>query len=298
KGLKILNRAKRDLPVPSNWREFLDSPKVEAAAATAVESEAEGDDAAIAYLASLWPRKASYRHDLASALAGGMLRSRITLARVEQIILGAAKAAYDEEDRSGAISSTAARLRNRKSCSGWPTVRKLLGDEAVENFKDLLGLRKPKRSRSDPRRLSEMCLRERWAHADGWKLLSWTNVFHQWCGASHEEVPSYELDAYLTGMIQAEFDRFSIEAQKNKEKHVIANQVKGELVSNVMRHLRSLVTVPSSAKLPYWPNAPWTAHETLAAPNGLFHLPSLAQGIERKVPPTPACFTLTSLPFN
>ena len=107
------------------------------------------------------------------------------------------------------------------------------------------------------------------------------------------QVPAGELDVRLSRVIKPEFDRVSIETRDT------ACRVTISLLSNVRLALQTKVLVPGDRGVPCWlGDGPWPASEILAAPNGLFHMPSLADGVENHVPTTPSYFSTFALDYE
>ena len=128
---------------------------------------------------------------------------------------------------------------------------------------------------------------------DGPTLRSYQGRWYRWDGVSYVEVPEGELDAELAPRIKDEFDRYSVETQK------AAPKVTKTLVANVRLALMSKLLVPASRGMPCWiGDGPWPVSEVLPARNGLFHLPSLADGVENHVPPTPMFFSTFALDYE
>jgi hypothetical protein len=94
---------------------------------------AVSEAAAAALLARHWPAKGS-RHELALALAGGLLRCGWNTQRVYRFLSAvyAAAGTGDVATKLDAIDDTAAKLKAGQSITGWPTVGQLLGDSGNE----------------------------------------------------------------------------------------------------------------------------------------------------------------------
>ena len=220
---------------------------------------------------------------------------------------GAAHIAGDDEidDRLRTIESTAAKIQAGEPVTGGPTAEGLVGDEVVKKVRDWLGLRSsanlhPIEAVDDPDRLARLFLEAECSHPDGPTLRHLHGEWLRWDGASYRNEDAWELDSRLTRTIKVEFDRKSIEAQaKNDERNSVARKVTHGLLGNVRLALQSKVIVPSNREIPCWIDgeAPWPAEEVLPAQNGLFHLPSLAQGIPDQLEPTPRFFSTFALDY-
>lgn len=103
---------------------------------------AAGELAAAALLVRHWPQEGS-RQDVALALAGGLLRGGWDADRAGFFITKVAEAAGDDEavKRASAVEYTAARLRDGRTIQGWPSLVKVVGDEAVDRVRLWLDLR-------------------------------------------------------------------------------------------------------------------------------------------------------------
>jgi hypothetical protein len=100
--------------------------------------------AAVAFLAQHWPAEGR-RHAAFQALAGGLLRDRLTVPAVESLTAALAEATgYDQAEKEiAAVQTTAAKLKSSKPVTGWPKLIELLGTDgtqAVGQFRRLLGL--------------------------------------------------------------------------------------------------------------------------------------------------------------
>lgn len=94
--------------------------------------QAVGEVAAVALLARHWPAKGA-RQDAFLAMAGGLLRSGVEPKHAERIIEALAAATQDDEPtkRVGTVAATAATLKQTESCTSWPRLAELIGDEVV-----------------------------------------------------------------------------------------------------------------------------------------------------------------------
>ncbi len=86
--------------------------------------------AAAALIARVWPEKKGFRHDLAMALAGGMLRMKLPEDLTKQIIVRAATVAKDEEAaaRGKVVGTTLNKIKQGEKVTGWPSVAELLDE--------------------------------------------------------------------------------------------------------------------------------------------------------------------------
>jgi putative DNA primase/helicase len=160
---------------------------------------------------------------------------------------------------------------------------------------------KPLEAVNDPHRLARNFLESECSHPDGSILKHHNGGWYRWDGAAFCEEPVSDLDSRLTDSIKREFDRESMEAQRRSDgKRIVARQVTTAVVSNVRLALRSQVLVPSFLRLPCWigGEGPWNAADVLPALNGLFHIPSLAEGVDDHLKPTPRYFSTFALDYE
>jgi putative DNA primase/helicase len=141
----------------------------------------------------------------------------------------------------------------------------------------------------DPDRLARLFL-----DAGGPPLCYHRDTWYVWRRGTYRDEPRHELDARVVPCIKAEFDRVSAETGKT------ALQVTQTLVGNVRLALAGHTIVAGSRDLPCWLGdaAPFPAPEALAARNGIFHLPALAEGRAVRVPPTPDFFSTVALDYD
>jgi hypothetical protein len=101
---------------------------------------------AVKILARSWPGPESHRRNKAYlALCGGLLHSGLPQGQVEAIVEALAEATGDEEaeKRVPAVAATAAKLKDGRPVTGWPSVVEILGadgERVVAEVKHLLGL--------------------------------------------------------------------------------------------------------------------------------------------------------------
>jgi putative DNA primase/helicase len=111
---------------------------------TAVESitllQAVGTLAAAALVGRYWPT--NQRHLAALALAGGLARAGWSKREVVRFVAAVSAAAQDEEsqDRARAAEDTYNKLAHKDRATGWPTLRKMMGDRIVDRISEWLGL--------------------------------------------------------------------------------------------------------------------------------------------------------------
>lgn len=96
--------------------------------------------ATAALLARHWPKVDGSRHDIALALAGGLLRAGWSVEEAELFIYHVATAAGDPEvrDRVRAVESTAMKLRQRQAVTGWTRLSELVDVKVVARVCDWL----------------------------------------------------------------------------------------------------------------------------------------------------------------
>ncbi len=146
---------------------------------------------------------------------------------------------------------------------------------------------------ADPDRLARLFIRSKCQSPAGPILRSYQGRWYLWDGVSYVEVPEGELDAKLVLRIKAEFDKYSIKSKK------AAQKVTKSLLANVRLALTSKLLVPGNRDMPWWiGGGPWPEGEVLAARNGLFHLPSLAEGVQNHAPPSPRFFSTFALDYD
>jgi DNA polymerase I-like protein with 3'-5' exonuclease and polymerase domains len=100
--------------------------------------------AAVCLMARHWPEKGS-RQDAFLALSGGLIRAGWQPGRVERFLDAVAAATGDEEARKRhrCADQTAARLRQERKASGWPTLERLLGAQGravLRRVREWLGI--------------------------------------------------------------------------------------------------------------------------------------------------------------
>jgi putative DNA primase/helicase len=181
---------------------------------------------------------------------------------------------------------------------GWPDLREVFepGWRAApsrDGCKPGEGAKQAIESIDDPHRLARLFLESSCQSAGGWTLRSYGGRWLRWDGIAYSDLPEVELNAELVSRVKQEFDRHSIESGK------AARKVTNSLLANVRLALGGQLLVPVSQKLPCWTgNAPWPSREVLPARNGLFHLPSLAAGVENQIAPTPTFLSTFALDYD
>jgi len=107
--------------------------------------------AAGALLARYWPARGS-RHEVALALAGGLLRANWEVDEAADFVGYIAQAAGDEEveDRQQAVHSTAESIAAGQHTTGWPTLAAVLGPRVVDSVRKWLGIGKEHDAWSNP----------------------------------------------------------------------------------------------------------------------------------------------------
>jgi hypothetical protein len=124
---------------------------------------------AVELLAPHWPAEGR-RHAAFQALAGGLLRDRLSVEAVESLTAALGEATgYDQTDKEvAAVRTTAAKLKSPgKPVTGWPRLLALLGDGgagAVGAFRRRLGLTICLQDLADCKRLPVEFLREQGLH--------------------------------------------------------------------------------------------------------------------------------------
>ncbi len=100
--------------------------------------------ATAALLALHWPSRGS-RHEGSLALAGWLLRRGWGEEEVAEFVRAVAEAAGDEEarDRARNAATTARRLLEGRTATGWPRLRDLLGEQVVRRLEEWVGGTEP-----------------------------------------------------------------------------------------------------------------------------------------------------------
>lgn len=152
---------------------------------------------------------------------------------------------------------------------------------------------------NDPALLARLCLDKLWKHPDGWTIRLHRGFWYQWNGMAYCELPEDELTTLLYQPIKDHFDRHSIDSQ-NRHDPKPPKQVNRSLLSNVRLALQSKVIVQSDTPVPCWLDNKdrWPAHEVLACPGGLFHLPRLADSDFQSSSLTPTFFSTFALTYE
>jgi putative DNA primase/helicase len=193
------------------------------------------------------------------------------------------KAAFIGRHASGAIFARC--LHNSCAGKGWHDLRDALEPGWREKH--------PIEAVDDPDRLARLFIERGCQNLSGFTLRSYQSDWYWWNGISYLELPDYELGVRLIQLIKPEFDRISVETRTT------ARKVLPALLAGVRLALQSKLLVPRDRTMPCWlGDGPWPASEVLAAPNGLFHLPSMADGAENHVPTTPAFFSTFALDYE
>lgn len=159
----------------------------------------------------------------------------------------------------------------------------------------------------DPHRLARLFL-EPYRSDLGLKLRYWRDEFIRWDEGAYTRLPLGDLKAQLTSFIRGQFEA---DAEQRvlawqrlgspSDKKPKVRKVTGGLVGNVQQALTGVSLLDHATPAPAWidegdgPNPT----ELLAAPNGIVHLPALAdQGGHVVREPTPQFFTFNRLAFE
>ena len=107
-------------------------------------------------------------------------------------------------------------------------------------------------------------------------------------------MPGNELEQQLQGFLKAEFNRLGVRDGKKPRK------LMPYIIANVADVLRGMTLIRQAVLQPTWLDGqgPWPAFEVLPARNGLIHIPSLAEGGDFQLPPTPNFFSSIGLDYN
>jgi putative DNA primase/helicase len=181
----------------------------------------------------------------------------------------------------------------------------------------------PEGQETNPHRLADRFLSERFSVAGEIGLRFWRDEFHSWDGSAFRRIPIGEIRALLSRWLAEEFDRlYEIEREglvENGERsasraarrppRLVA--VTSRLVTDVVQAVSGLVliTARECPGQPAWiSRVPgtmptvgmpgWPVDEVLPAPNALVHLPSFADGRDAAIPPTPRFFNAFALDYD
>lgn len=175
----------------------------------------------------------------------------------------------------------------------------------------------------NPHRLARLALSQHYAHPDGPTLRFWRDEFHVWDGRSYQPMPTKEVRAVTTAVIETEFERLFIKEMirhrmkqaARQQQHAGVGQGQGQgqtrggaadkdpkklevtsnLTTDVIQALMSLTLLPVALypAQPAWLDKEpgWATNEIMPARNALIHLPSLANGGICCRPTTPCFFT-------
>jgi putative DNA primase/helicase len=144
--------------------------------------------------------------------------------------------------------------------------------------------------------------------AEDIKLRYWRQEWHQWDSAAYRVLSAKEVLARLTQAVKSEFDRqyFQRAAQAQaeadgKKAPPVAQRVTTKLMADVHQALAGLTLLGREVQPPAWLSGrgPFLAHEVLAAPNALVHLPTFVQGGSvYSCAPTLDFFSFNSLDYD
>lgn len=159
----------------------------------------------------------------------------------------------------------------------------------------------------DPHRLARLYRDEYCAYQGERTIHFWNSGYPKWdCQfGKYIDVPESEITAELTGSTKIEFDRLNREeaeicAKQNPPADPpLTRKVGKRLIGDVRLALNSFTLLPSTVNAPSWLDAdpPFPAHETIATPNAVVHLPSFIAGKECTIPPTPKFFSFNALDY-
>jgi putative DNA primase/helicase len=171
----------------------------------------------------------------------------------------------------------------------------------------------------DPHRLATLHLKARGMTPDGdYTLRHYREEFFRWDGSAYHAVSNGEVNAALTRLAKAEFDRENRElveawlawredaSDEEKEKSKdppTARKVHARLIGDVSNALVSLVILPGETEAHSWLYAyghpGWDPKEVIPCKNCLVHIPSLVAGQQPAIlPPTPTFFNTYALDFD
>ena len=143
----------------------------------------------------------------------------------------------------------------------------------------------------------------------------WHGEFHAWDGSAFRPLATSEIRAQLSAILAEEFERlYQLELAAFEASGEPARRpprpmpVTSRLVSDVLQALAGIVLIEAAKcpAQPAWidepdhPPAPksWLACEMLPARNALVHLPSLLEGRDCTIAPTPQFFNVCALDYD
>lgn len=166
---------------------------------------------------------------------------------------------------------------------------------------------------SDPHRLARLFV-DRHRTPDGERtLIHWRDEYHEWRAGAWHPLPDAELDARVVRHARevfvadmpariAAWEADAAGAKEGKQpKRPTIYPVSTKVRSDVRANLAGLVSEPDDGRSPpFWLGGACGEEpsEVIAAPNGLFTLQAIAQGLPPFAPATPRFFTPNTLPFD
>ena len=113
---------------------------------------------------------------------------------------------------------------------------------------------------------------------------SWRDEVYRWDDGAYRIVPQGDFKAEVIQRVNAK-----------------ATKVGREVVGNIIAQVKGQSNIKAHHEPPVWldGDSPWPVEEMIIAQNGIWHLPSLADGIpDAFIPPTPRLFALNALPYK
>lgn len=165
----------------------------------------------------------------------------------------------------------------------------------------------------DPFRLGRKA-QERWAHPEGVRLRRFNGEWFEYSGKEGRYIANTdeEIKSIVIAEIRAEFERVHERKVRNwnpdeeeKEPPKIQRVTTG-VTNNTVAALASQTLLPGCVEPPAWLGAdgvsvdtgPFPADRAVVAPNGIWHLPSIAEGKPHRVELTPRFWTTNAIDYR
>lgn len=151
----------------------------------------------------------------------------------------------------------------------------------------------------DPHRLARLFLERQYHHIDGSTLVHQGGEFLAWDGTRYRVDPDIKMA--VTAFIRGEFERINRQAvaDRGARQAPMVKKIGTRLVSDTLQALASITNISHEQPRPSWlGEAEFPAFEVLACRNALLHLPSLVEGRDGLLDPTPRFFSTQALPYD
>jgi putative DNA primase/helicase len=165
-------------------------------------------------------------------------------------------------------------------------------------------------ARDDPYRLARLYLRLHHHHDHRATLVCQGDAWLAWDGHRWHDL-SEDLENRLFRTARSEFERCNRKAMelynalpqhgRDGERPPTVQKVERRMIGNIRLALEAIVRIPGEQPRPSWLEGagPGPAHEILAFPNALVHLPRFAAGRDDYgIDPTPRFFSTHCIPFD